>query len=82
VGILITDLADAQRRIQAHDGPPEAFTLLISTTLDSVGMNMASSQTGYSSEVGGLMVSYSKNDTVCFDIRQHQQTVRGDAHRK
>jgi hypothetical protein len=40
--IPITDLADAQRRIQAHDGPPEAFTLPISTTLlDPVGVNMA-----------------------------------------
>ena len=38
----IIDLADAERRVQAHAGRPEESTLAISETLlDPVGVNMA-----------------------------------------
>lgn len=38
----INDVADAEKRIQAHTGAPEKFTLPISNSLlDPVGVNMA-----------------------------------------
>ena len=78
--IPITDLGDAQRRIQAHDGSPEEFTLPISTILlDPLGVNMAII-TDLILKRGWWPDGFIQQEGYrLFRYRQYQETVQGDA---